>query len=101
MKTSKELKIGNPPKSVAGFKAITISIQQILQRMPFLKALKVLNKLNQKNGTDCPGCAWPDPNHRTKLGEFCENCIKAIDEEAMNAKASPEFFAKYSIKQLQ
>lgn len=101
MKTSKELKIGNPPKSVAGFKAITISIQQILKRMPFLKALKVLNKLNQKNGTDCPGCAWPDPNHRSKLGEFCENGIKAIAEEAMEAKASPEFFAKYSIKQLQ
>jgi molybdopterin-dependent oxidoreductase alpha subunit len=101
MKTSKELKIGNPPKSVAGFKAITISIQQILKRMPFLKALKVLNKLNQKNGTDCPGCAWPDPNHRSKLGEFCENGIKAIAEEAMEAKASPEIFAKYSIKQLQ
>jgi molybdopterin-dependent oxidoreductase alpha subunit len=101
MKTSKELKIGNPPKSVAGFKAITISIQQILQRMPFLKALKVLNKLNQKNGTDCPGCAWPDPKHRSKLGEFCENGIKAIAEEAMEAKASPEIFAKYSIKQLQ
>jgi anaerobic selenocysteine-containing dehydrogenase len=29
--------------------------------------------MNQPTGFDCPGCAWPDPDH-TSAFEFCENC---------------------------
>lgn len=49
---------------------------------------------------DCPGCAWPDPEKRSKLGEFCENGVKAIAEEAMDAKADPDFFSKYSVSEI-
>lgn len=101
MKTSSKLTIDPPAKSAAGLKAIYISILQIADRMSFFKAFKVLSKLNQKQGIDCPGCAWPDPDHRSKLGEFCENGIKAIAEEAMDSVAGPSFFGKYSIEDLQ
>lgn len=101
MEENRNLTIKNPTKSVAGFKAISISFVHILKRMSIFRAFKILSKLNQKEGIDCPGCAWPDPSHRSKLGEFCENGIKAIAEEAMDKNANPQFFAKYSIKELQ
>ena len=101
MEKNKNLIISNPPNGVAGIKAIVVSMQQIAKRMSFFKAFKILQKLNQKNGTDCPGCAWPDPSHRSRLGEFCENGIKAIAEEAMDKKADPKFFSNNSIEELK
>ncbi|WP_111709180.1 FdhF/YdeP family oxidoreductase [Lutibacter citreus] len=101
MKESKNLTIGVPPKSAAGIKAVFISIQQITKRMSFYNTFKALKNLNQKKGTDCPGCAWPDPTHRSKLGEFCENGVKAIAEEAMDKRANSAFFSKYSLSELK
>ena len=55
--------------------------------------------VNQKEGFDCPGCAWPDPEHRTTF-EFCENGAKAVADEAMKAKVTPSFFAQHSVQDL-
>ena len=52
-----------------------------------------------KDGFDCPGCARPDPDHRTTF-EFCENGAKAVADEAMKANVSPEFLGTMSIQQL-
>jgi len=95
------LNIKKQAKNAAGIKAVFISLQHIFSRMSIKNSLKVLLKLNQKEGIDCPGCAWPDPTDRSKLGEFCENGVKAIAEEAMEKKANPAFFKKYSVKELQ
>lgn len=100
MKNKKDLVIASQAQSAAGIKAVYISLQQIFSRMSFQNSFKVLSKLNQKKGMDCPGCAWPDPDHRSKLGEFCENGVKAIAEEAMERVADPDFFAKYSVEEL-
>lgn len=101
MKKQPELIIEKPAEGAAGLKAIYISILQIANSMSFFKAFNILSRLNQKKGIDCPGCAWPDPDHRSKLGEFCENGIKAIAEEAMDNVVDPAFFAKYSVQELQ
>ncbi|ANW96489.1 hypothetical protein AXE80_09440 [Wenyingzhuangia fucanilytica] len=101
MNNKKSLFIGKQANSAAGIKAVFISLQQILSRMSVKNSFKVLSKLNQKDGVDCPGCAWPDPSHRSKLGEFCENGVKAIAEEAMENRVDPIFFSKYSVKELQ
>ena len=98
---SEKLRITRTPEHAAGMKAVVIALKNIFARMPKGKSLKVLNKLNKKEGLDCPGCAWPDPKHRSKLGEYCENGVKAIAEEAMDARATPAFFAKHSIEELQ
>lgn len=98
--TKERLRIGKPYEHAAGMNAVIISMKNILKRMPVGKSFRVLNKLNQKKGVDCPGCAWPDPAKRSRLGEYCENGVKAIAEEAMTARANPEFFAKYSINEL-
>ena len=78
MDEEKKLLITRRPEYAAGMKAVVISMKNIFARMPKSKSFKVLNKLNKKEGLDCPGCAWPDPEHRSKLGEYCENGVKAI-----------------------
>jgi molybdopterin-dependent oxidoreductase alpha subunit len=100
VKASRKLKITAPSNEAAGTKALSVAIRYITKRMRFGKAMHVLNKLNQKHGIDCPGCAWPDPDKRSKLGEYCENGVKAIAEEAMDSKVDPDFFKKHSINDL-
>lgn len=98
--TKEKLRIGTQADHAAGMNAVVVSMRNIFKRMPVGKSFKVLNKLNQKEGVDCPGCAWPDPEKRSKLGEYCENGVKAIAEEAMTARANPEFFSKHSVAEL-
>ena len=79
------LKTSKPPKSTAGFGAVKASVMHATKYMKPADALKLSLKINQKGGFDCPGCAWPDPDdERSSLGEYCENGMKAITEEAQN-----------------
>ncbi len=89
------------PRAVAGPKAIAIAIRHITRAMQTGKAIKILSRLNQQEGIDCPGCAWPDPASRSKLGEFCENGMKAIAEEATDKLAGNRFFEHYSVAELK
>lgn len=85
-----------------GLKALSSGAQQILKYMNPADASKVLAKLNQKDGLDCPGCAWPDPDdERATLAEYCENGIKAIAEEATKKVIPTSFFAENSLSDLQ
>ena len=95
------LKTTEPKKVAAGLQAVKSSLQHILKEMPLGKGLKVLNQLNQHDGIDCPGCAWPDPDdERSRLGEYCENGAKAIAEEATAKKLTADFFKKNSVHTL-
>lgn len=60
----------------------------------------MLRLVNQKDGFDCPGCAWPDPEGQRAPTEFCENGAKAVAEEATTKRVPPKFFAQYSLSQL-
>ena len=88
-----------PKKSAAGLPAIVSTTKHSLKKMGVFKSLRTLSLVNQKEGFDCPGCAWPDPDHRTNF-EFCENGAKAVADEAMNKKIGAKFFTKYSISDL-
>ncbi|MEQ8905251.1 FdhF/YdeP family oxidoreductase [Ekhidna sp.] len=101
MPAHKHLHIKDKPKVSVGPKSVTNASRMILKAMPPWKALKLLRKLNQKKGIDCPGCAWPDPDMRSKLGEFCENGVKAIAEEAQHKLAGEAFFKQYTIESLR
>ena len=63
-------------------------------------AARLLRALNQFDGYDCPGCAWPDPDGDRSVFEFCENGAKAIAEEGTPLRVGPEFFARYSVAEL-
>jgi molybdopterin-dependent oxidoreductase alpha subunit len=94
------LKLGNIKSSAAGIPAVSSSIAHLSKELGLFQGLRIMAKVNQKGGIDCPGCAWPDPEHRSKLGEYCENGAKAIAEEATEARVDPEFFAKHSVEEL-
>lgn len=64
------------------------------------RSIAVLRDLNQQDGFDCPGCAWPEPEHRSHA-EFCENGAKAVAEEATRARIGAEFFAAHTIEDLR
>ncbi|MGB0592400.1 MAG: FdhF/YdeP family oxidoreductase [Myxococcota bacterium] len=86
--------------AAAGFGAISQTMKHAAREMGMWRGTKLLLQVNQQEGFDCPGCAWPDPAHRTTT-EFCENGAKAVAEEAMRARVTREFFAKHSVEELQ
>ena len=88
------------PDRAAGIRAVGVALGHIREEVGVLDGLRILSKLNQKDGFDCPGCAWPDPPHRSRLGEYCENGAKAIAEEATTQRVDRAFFARHSVEEL-
>jgi molybdopterin-dependent oxidoreductase alpha subunit len=96
-----DIKLGKPKTTAAGIPAVVSSARHILEEMNPARGLKALSKLNQKDGFDCPGCAWPDPDDdRSAIAEYCENGAKAVAEEATSKKLDPSFFAGNSVADL-
>ena len=89
------------PKTSVGVKAIVSALTHIKNEVGLVKGIGLLKNLNQKDGFDCPGCAWPDPDEkRAFLAEYCENGAKAVAEEATRNKVSPLFFATHAVDEL-
>jgi len=63
------------------------------------KDTTILLQVNQPQGFDCPGCAWPDPRHGSSF-EFCENGAKAVSWEATHKRVTPDFFARHTVSEL-
>ena len=93
------LRLTHVKKTAAGIPAAVSSMNHGIRKMGLTKTVRTLLMVNQKDGFDCPGCAWPDPQHRTSF-EFCENGAKAVADEAMAANVNAAFFRKHSIEQL-
>ena len=93
------LRLGKIKKTAAGIPAAISSLNHGIRKMGVSKTIKTLLMVNQKDGFDCPGCAWPDPDHRTSF-EFCENGAKAVADEAMKDKVNPNFFERYNVQTL-
>ncbi|MGA8978914.1 MAG: FdhF/YdeP family oxidoreductase, partial [Pedococcus sp.] len=85
----------------AGITAVAVSMKRSVDHMGLKRTAQTLLRLNQAEGFDCMSCAWPDPDpgHR-HTAEFCENGAKAVAEEATRDRATPEFFARHSIAEL-
>ncbi|HTX45232.1 MAG TPA: FdhF/YdeP family oxidoreductase [Solirubrobacteraceae bacterium] len=90
---------GSPQHHAAGIPAVVSAMRHGLREMGAVRTAETLVRLNQRDGFDCPGCAWPDPEHRHHA-EFCENGAKAVAEEATLLRAGPELFAQYSVEQM-
>ncbi|WP_050947748.1 FdhF/YdeP family oxidoreductase [Mycobacterium xenopi] len=90
-----------PEREAAGLKAVLVAMQRGLASMGPLRTAASLLRLNQRNGFDCPGCAWPEEPGGRKIAEFCENGAKAVAEEATKRVVTPEFFARHSIADLE
>ena len=84
----------------AGSEAVSNSLRHIVKQSGVVKGTKALLNVNQKDGFDCPGCAWPDPDNGRSFTEFCENGAKAVAAEATTKRVDPSFFDSYSITEL-
>ncbi|MFE0698616.1 FdhF/YdeP family oxidoreductase [Streptomyces sp. NPDC058872] len=88
-----------PQHAAAGLPAIGHTLRIAQEQMGLRRTARTLLKVNQKDGFDCPGCAWPEGDRR-HLAEFCENGAKAVAEEATLRRVTPEFFAAHPVADL-
>ena len=86
----------------AGRGALWSSLRELKQHTGLIEGAKLLARVNQQGGFDCPGCAWPDPptDERTAF-EFCENGVKAVAAEGTTRRVTPDFFTQYSLSALR
>ncbi|MFD4017297.1 FdhF/YdeP family oxidoreductase [Streptomyces sindenensis] len=87
------------PHAAAGLPAVAHSLRIARQQMGVRRTAQTLLKVNQKDGFDCPGCAWPEGDKR-HTAEFCENGAKAVAEEATLRRVTPDFFAAHPVADL-
>ena len=92
--------VTRPKKVAVGVPAVLHALQIANEQMGVTRSVQTLMRVNQKDGFDCPGCAWPEEDKR-HLAEFCENGAKAVAEEATLRRVGPEFFAQHSIDELR
>ena len=96
-----DLKLKAPQTNSVGFGGIKAAVNHAAKYIAPNHILKITQNINQKGGFDCPGCAWPDPDdERSALGEYCENGIKAMAEEAQKHTIGKDFFAEHTVESL-
>jgi molybdopterin-dependent oxidoreductase alpha subunit len=98
--TDENLTVGKPKTWAAGAPAVAHSLQIAHRQMGAKRTALTLLKVNQRDGFDCPGCAWPEPGAERTHFEFCENGAKAVAEEATLRRVTPQFFAEHSTAEL-
>lgn len=82
-----------------GWGALKATAIAVRTQMDTLDAPATLLRTNQPDGFDCPGCAWPDKEHKSTF-QFCENGAKAVTWEATNKRVTMDFLAKNSVSSL-
>jgi len=82
-----------------GWGALKALSEHLAEQHVPVKGATTLLCMNQPEGFDCPGCAWPDPKHTSSF-EFCENGAKAVAWEATAKRCTPEFFAAHCVTEL-
>ena len=68
-----------PHGAAGGPKAVLATLRHA-RRAGLRRTVPALARVNQAQGFDCPGCAWPESPRRGRI-EFCENGAKAVAHE--------------------
>ncbi|MDQ7879665.1 FdhF/YdeP family oxidoreductase [Microbacterium sp. QXD-8] len=92
--------VSRPKRVAVGVPAILHALEIANEQMGVARSVQTLLRVNQKDGFDCPGCAWPEEDKR-HIAEFCENGAKAVAEEATLRRIGPDFFAAHSLGELR
>ncbi|WP_326599586.1 FdhF/YdeP family oxidoreductase [Streptomyces sp. NBC_01803] len=91
--------VSAPRDSAAGLPGIGHALRHARREMGVARGTRALLRVNQPDGFDCPGCAWPEPA-TPHVAEFCENGAKAVAEEATLRRVTPSFFAEHPVAEL-
>jgi len=94
------LRVSAPLTVAAGLRSIRATATSAYVKMGAARATRGLLALNQKGGIDCQSCAWPDPDGKRTVAEFCESGAKALADENTKKRITAEFFAKHSVADL-
>ncbi|MEM9280934.1 MAG: FdhF/YdeP family oxidoreductase [Verrucomicrobiota bacterium] len=94
------IEVSKPKTFAAGVKAVTSSFKHVFGLAGLKRGTEGMLKLNQKDGFDCPSCAWPDPDDHRASTEFCENGAKAMASETTKRRVDPAFFENYSVAEI-
>jgi len=98
---SSELRTKPYTKAAGGLGAVTSVLKEAGRHTGMLRGMQLLAQINQPDGFDCPGCAWPDPPAGERSAfEFCENGAKAAMAEGTKRRVGSDFFAEHSIQDL-
>lgn len=92
-------RVDKPPQQAGGAEALLATTRRLAEDGGTSGARALLS-INQPDGFDCPGCAWPDPARTSRL-EFCENGAKVVSFEATSKRATPAFFAEHTVTELR
>ncbi|MFJ4028214.1 FdhF/YdeP family oxidoreductase [Paenarthrobacter sp. NPDC089989] len=97
-----DLQIHPPKRAAAGLKAVSVALERGYSQAGVARTVRSMLRVNQRDGFDCPGCAWPESiTGRRSPAEFCENGAKAIAEESTTRTVGAEFWAEHSIADLE
>jgi len=92
--------VSHNKKAAGGWGALKASTKFIIQSKSVLRSARTLLRVNQPDGFDCPGCAWPEPG-KAHAFEFCENGVKAVTWETTGERVTSEFFAQHDVAELR
>lgn len=95
-----DLSVTEPRDTAGGFTAIKETMKNAFGKMGVVRATRGLLTLNQKGGIDCQSCAWPDPDRKRTIAEFCESGARALADEGTTKRITREFFDEHSIEDL-
>ncbi len=87
-------------QTAAGFLGIKEALRHSFKEMGIVNSMRSLLEMNQEDGFRCPSCAWPVPEHPSKIAEYCENGAKALADEATREHIGADFFAGHSVEEL-
>ncbi len=93
-------RIGRAYQEAAGIPAMLNTARYGLREMGPIRTARTLTDINQEKGFDCQSCAWPSPDKKRKVFEFCENGAKAVADELTRKRIGRDFFRKHSISDL-
>ncbi len=94
------LRLKEPMQTSAGLLGIKEALRHTFKEMGMLRSMRSLLEMNQEDGFRCPSCAWPVPEHPSKIAEYCENGAKALADEATTEHIGADFFATHSVEEL-
>jgi molybdopterin-dependent oxidoreductase alpha subunit len=86
--------------AAGGWGALNSVAKHLKHQGVAVKGSITLLQVNQPDGFDCPGCAWPDKAH-TSTFEYCENGAKAVAFESTTKRTDLDFFAAHSVSWLK
>ena len=85
-----KLRVGVASEEAAGIPAIWNTMLYGIGEMGPIRSAEAFLKINQVDGFDCQSCAWPSPDRKRKIFEFCENGAKAVSDESTKKRIGPE-----------